>query len=121
MKPDELLNRIESKGFYLYVDGETLKADPDTMSSEQRSFIQANAQTLVIALYNREKQLTRELFKELKDQKFIGSVFEARNQPVIERSLLKKIRVLCHPDKHNNSQLSNEAFKAINEMYLQGG
>lgn len=51
---------------------------------------------------------------ELEDQLYI--LKKNNNNNVFTPDLLKKIRMLVHPDKHNNSELSLNVSKTLNSL-----
>lgn len=63
---------------------------------------------------NKQKQDgTYSEWKPRQDNKYSSNQLDGC---VISHELFKKIRLLVHPDKHNNSELSNNVSKEINAL-----
>ena len=110
----KILEKIRKSGVEPYIDPKTLELfiEPDTLSEKQRAYIETHKDFIIkelcIERISQDRQFIRELYKELRNSEPV-----CVSKPIFSNGQLKKIRMLAHPDKHNNSSLSNEVFKMV--------
>lgn len=121
LNPIELVNYISSQGFFLYVEDGDLVIDPsdaENLSLEQKQFIERNKTKLMLG--SLEKELKFSLGQV---DRFITQIIEKdheinllRDKYSLNPQLLKHIKQLVHPDKHNNSDLSTKTFAEVSKL-----
>lgn len=132
--PVELVDHIRSKGFQLYIQNEKLCISPRSLNSRQKAFMEQYKDKLLIGFILKEMKDTDELLDsylkkvsnlqdkinllELETLLYGTKVSQSTifGNSKIDQELLKKIRMLCHPDKHAQSQLSVSVTKEINNL-----
>lgn len=126
-----LLERLRDRGleFSLKDDGRMMACYPAHPSAEQIRFIEAHEHELTAELLREDvkkleatnRVLTERLEKADLEFTTLMRMWAAEKlknkpQPSLSDDLIRKARVLTHPDRHEGSEVANEVTAALNRL-----